>query len=214
MRRAREGAQNCSSTGHGAKRCSSAHTRLHGFPQRLPAASLSRNFSIAAIHKSFYASPVEFAINKLTPGEIPSLLGLIHELAQFEKLEVAATAEMLHEAFFGPRPAAGALVAHCGSDIVGYAIYFFTFSSFVGRPGIWLEDVYVRPAFRRQGLGKSLIKAVARIGAERNCGRYEWTALHWNQNALDCYKKLGAQIMDEWVLLRMNDDAMRRLCQV
>jgi GNAT superfamily N-acetyltransferase len=158
---------------------------------------------------------VDFAINKITPSEIPALLELIRELARFEKLEheVTATVNILHEAFFGPNPAAGALVARCGAEVAGYAIYFFTFSSFVGRPGIWLEDVYVRPAFRQQGLGRALIEVVARVGAERNCGRYEWTALNWNKNALDFYKKLSAEVMDEWVLLRMNADAMRRLAQ-
>ena len=158
---------------------------------------------------------MDFTINKITPNEIPSLLELIRELARFEKLEheVMATVDTLAESFFGPSPAAGALIAQRGAEIAGYAIYFFTFSSFVGRPGIWLEDVYVRPAFRQQGLGRALLEAVACVGAERNCGRYEWTALNWNQNALDFYKKLGAQAMDEWVLLRMNADAMRRLAK-
>jgi GNAT superfamily N-acetyltransferase len=158
---------------------------------------------------------VDFTINKITPSEIPALLELIRELARFEKLEheVTATVDTLTEAFFGPNPAAGALVAQSGAEIVGYAIYFFTFSSFVGRPGVWLEDVYVRPAFRQQGLGRALVEAVASVGAERNCGRYEWTALNWNKNALDFYKRLGAQVMDEWVLLRTNADAMRSLAE-
>ena len=122
-----------------------------------------------------------------------------------------ATQASLGEALFSPQPAAGALLARCGSETVGYAIYFFTFSSFVGRAGLWLEDVYVRPAFRKRGLGLALIKAAARIGVERNCGRFEWTALNWNQNALDFYRELGARTMDEWVLLRLNSDGMRRL---
>jgi GNAT superfamily N-acetyltransferase len=158
---------------------------------------------------------VDFAINKITPGEIPTLLELIRELARFEKLEheVTATVDTLYEGFFGPNPVVGALVAQHGSEVAGYAIYFFTFSSFVGRQGIWLEDLYVRPAFRQRGLGRALVEAVARVGVERNCGRYEWTALNWNQNALDFYKKLGAQVMNEWALLRMNADAMRCLAQ-
>jgi len=152
-------------------------------------------------------------ITPLTPGEIPILLELILELARFEKLEheVKATVESLHEAFFGKQPEAGALLAWSGGGAVGYAIYFFTFSSFVGRRGIWLEDVYVRPAFRQQGLGRALIKAVAEIGIEKDCGRFEWTALNWNKPALDFYGRLGARTMDEWVLLRMDSEGLRRV---
>lgn len=156
---------------------------------------------------------MEFQIRSISPSEVTILLELIRELAQFERLEheVQATAESLSESLFGPKPGAGALLARCGDQPAGYAIYFFTFSSFVGRRGIWLEDVYVRPAFRRCGLGKALIKAVAQIGVEQNCGRFEWTALNWNANALEFYRGLGAQAMDEWILLRMNHDGLRRL---
>jgi GNAT superfamily N-acetyltransferase len=153
------------------------------------------------------------SIDPITAAEIPLLLDLIRELARFEKLEneVEATVESLHESFLGSRPAAGAFLAKADGGVVGYAIYFFTFSSFLGRPGIWLEDVYVRSAFRRQGLGRRLIEAVARIGVERNCGRYEWTALNWNVNALNFYRRLGARAMDDWVLLRLNSDGLRRV---
>lgn len=146
-------------------------------------------------------------------AEIPKLLELIHELARFEKLEheVEATAESLTQSLFGPRPAAGALFARCDGEVAGYAIYFFTFSSFVGRAGIWLEDVYVRPPFRKRGLGRGLIEAVARIGVERGCGRFEWTALNWNEHALDFYRRLGARVMNEWVLLRINPPDLPRL---
>jgi GNAT superfamily N-acetyltransferase len=95
--------------------------------------------------------------------------------------------------------------------MAGYALYFFTFSSFIGRAGIWLEDLYVRPTLRRQGLGRALIEAVAGIGAEKNCGRFEWTALNWNENALDFYRKLGAQMMDDWVMIRLNAEGLKRL---
>jgi GNAT superfamily N-acetyltransferase len=156
------------------------------------------------------------AIAPLRPTEIPVLLELILELARFERLEheVVATVESLNESFFGQQPAAGALLAWSGSEPVGYAIYFFTFSSFVGRRGIWLEDVYVRPAFRHGGLGRALIKAVAEIGEEKNCGRYEWTALNWNKPALDFYQRLGARTMNEWVLLRLDEEGLRRVARL
>lgn len=156
---------------------------------------------------------MDFRIKALEPDEVPVLLELIRELARFERLEheVQATVESLRDSLFGPNPVAGALLVLCGSEPAGYALYFFTFSSFVGRRGIWLEDVYVRPQSRSRGLGRALIKAVAQVGAERNCGRFEWTALNWNFNALKFYRELGAQTMDEWILLRMNSEGLRRL---
>jgi GNAT superfamily N-acetyltransferase len=156
---------------------------------------------------------MDAVITKITPARIPELLKLIRELARFEHLEheVEATVESLRDSLFGSQPVAGALLADCNGMLVGYAIYFFTFSSFVGRRGLWLEDVYVRPQFRHKGLGRRLIEAVARIGAERNCGRFEWTALNWNRKTLDFYRALGARTMDEWVLLRLNAGELRRL---
>jgi GNAT superfamily N-acetyltransferase len=156
---------------------------------------------------------MDFSVNQITRDEVPALLELIRELARFEKLEheVEATEESLSECLLGANPVAGALLGRVQNELAGYALYFFTFSSFVGRPGIWLEDLYVRPAFRRQGLGRAMIEAVARIGADRNCGRFEWTALNWNKNALDFYRKLGAQMMDEWVLVRLNAEGLKRV---
>jgi GNAT superfamily N-acetyltransferase len=156
---------------------------------------------------------MSFAISQIAPAEIPDLLTLVRELARFERLEheVQATVESYHDAFFGPEPVAGALLARQGEELAGYAIYFFTFSSFVGRRGIWLEDVYVRPAFRQLGLGRALLARVARLAAQRCCGRFEWSALRWNQNALQFYANLGAKQLDEWVTFRMNDQAIKRL---
>jgi GNAT superfamily N-acetyltransferase len=152
-------------------------------------------------------------IEPVTRGGVPALLELIRELARFERLEeeVEATVGVLENSLFGPQAVAGALFARCDEQLAGYAIYFFTFSSFIGRPGIWLEDVYVRPEFRNRGAGRRLIEAVAQIGAERNCGRFEWTALDWNKHALDFYRRLGAQKRDEWVLLRMNSAELIKL---
>ena len=154
-----------------------------------------------------------FTINPVKSGELPSLLELIRELARFEKLEheVEAKVEDLAQSFFGHNPVAGALMARANQELAGYAIYFFTFSSFVGRRGIWLEDVYVRPQFRSNGLGRALIEAVARVGVDHHCGRFEWTALNWNKTALDFYTKLGAKTLDEWVILRLNAAGLTRL---
>jgi GNAT superfamily N-acetyltransferase len=156
---------------------------------------------------------MQFSIEPVTRGELPMLLELIRELARFEKLEheVESTVPLLEKSFFGPAAVAGALLAKNGGVVAGYAIYFFTFSTFVGRKGIWLEDLYVRPDFRKQGLGRSLIEAVARVGVENECGRFEWTALNWNKTALDFYEKLGAKALDEWVLLRLNDSGLKRV---
>lgn len=156
---------------------------------------------------------MDFTIAPITRAEVPELLELIRELAQFEKLEgeMQATIESLTHSFFGSPPAAGALLARGDGRVAGYAIYFFTFSSFLARPGIWLEDVYVRPPFRKQGLGKQLMEAVARIGVERGCGRYEWTALDWNTNALEFYRGLGAKVRKEWVLLRVEPEGLQKL---
>ena len=113
---------------------------------------------------------------------------------------------------FGGHPAAAALIATVDGMRAGYAIYFHTFSSFAGRPGIFLEDVYVRPQFRRRGLGSALLKEVAAIGMPcADCGRFEWIALRWNESALKFYESLGARVMDDWVLLRMNSQEIRNL---
>ena len=156
---------------------------------------------------------MDFKIDALQREDVPELLALIRELARFEKLEheVESTVELLSKAFFDSKPAAGALIARHGRETAGYAIYFYTFSTFVGRKGIWLEDLYVRPQFRKHGLGKALIESVARVGVEQGCGRFEWTALNWNKTALDFYDKLGAKALNEWVLLRMNNTGLKRL---
>jgi GNAT superfamily N-acetyltransferase len=152
-------------------------------------------------------------IAPIKPDEISALLEMIVELARFEHLEheVEVTEVSLRKALSGEPPAAGALIARENGQIAGYAIYFFTFCSFAGRRGMWLEDVYVRPPFRRRGLGTNLIKAVAKIAADNNCGRFEWAALKWNKTALDVYQKMGANIMEEWVMLRVQAEGIHKL---
>ncbi len=158
---------------------------------------------------------MEFAIEQLTRRDVPVLLELIRELARFEHLEqeVEATVESLTDSLLGPQAVAGALLARSGEEVVGYAIYFFTFSSFVGRRGLWLDDLYVRPAFRRRGLGQALLERAAAIAARHRCGRFEWIALRWNQNALRFYEKLGARQLEQWSLLRMEGQGVDALLQ-
>ena len=156
---------------------------------------------------------MNFSIAPITADEIPALLEMIRELARFERLEdeVEATVEILRESLCGPEPSASALLARCGDEPAGYALYYFTFCSFAGRPGLWLDDLYVRPEFRKRGLGKALIQEVARIGAGRNCARMEWIALDWNEKALEFYGKIGARKLDDWVLLRLNSESVKDL---
>ena len=158
---------------------------------------------------------IEFVIRTARINDVPDILAMIRELAAFENLEddLEVTAISLREALFGAHPAAIAIVASAGGEPAGYAIYYHTFSSFVGRPGIFLDDLYVRPAFRRNGLGRALLERVAKIGAQRNCGRFEWVALRWNENALRFYKKLGARVLDQWVMLRMGDHCLKQLAE-
>lgn len=152
-------------------------------------------------------------ITAATELDVPVLFAMIGELAEFEHLEgeLEVTADLLREALFGPRPVAEALMARVNGEPAGYAVYFHTFSTFVGRPGVFLEDVYVRPAYRRRGLGRALLQEVARTAARDRCGQYEWIALRWNSDALRFYHSLGARLMDDWVLLRMNGE---QLCQL
>jgi GNAT superfamily N-acetyltransferase len=147
-----------------------------------------------------------FTIKPATESDVPTLLAMIRELAEFEHLahELEVTGDSLRAALFGERPVAAALLARVDGFPAGYAVYYHTFSTFVGRPGIFLDDIYVRPEFRKRGIGRALLEAVAKIGIELGGGRFEWIALRWNENAFRFYRSLGAMVMDDWALLRMN----------
>lgn len=138
---------------------------------------------------------------------------MIRELAVFEKLEgiLVTTERDLQEAFFGERPAAGCLVVEVGGQLAGYAIHFATFSSFLGRPGLWLEDLYVRPEFRGLGVGKKLLEAVVEVAREKGYGRCEWCVLDWNQRAIDFYQSMGGEILDEWRIVRVGRERMEEM---
>jgi GNAT superfamily N-acetyltransferase len=152
-------------------------------------------------------------IRPATPNDIPHILQFIRELAEYEKLthQVTATEPLLHDNLFGDRPVAECLIAELDLSPVGFALFFHNFSTFLGRPGIYLEDLFVRPAARDKGVGRALLTHLAKIAVERNCGRLEWSVLDWNAPAIGFYNKLGATPMDEWTVMRVTGDALKNL---
>ncbi len=149
------------------------------------------------------------------PADATLILAFVAELADYEHLshELRATQDDITAALFGAAPRAFCDIAEDGREAVGFALWFYTFSSFRGRCGIWLEDLYVRPAFRGQGFGKALLKRVAHRCVEENLGRFEWSVLDWNEPSIRFYKGLGARLMDQWRICRVEDDALRRLAE-
>jgi GNAT superfamily N-acetyltransferase len=152
-------------------------------------------------------------ISAATPADLPAILDFIRKLAEYEHLSntVTATEADLRKHLFGPSPAAEVILAKIDNKPVGFALYFTTFSTFVGKPGIWLEDLFVLPEFRHRGIGRALLKAVASTAIERNCGRLEWSVLDWNEPAIQLYKKLGAVPMSDWTTQRVTGDTLLRL---
>jgi hypothetical protein len=147
-----------------------------------------------------------------TASDAPAILGLIRELAVFEQLEhlVVATPESLTQHLFGPRPAAEAVVAEQSGRLVAFALYFMNFSTFLGRPGLYLEDLYVQPAQRGAGLGRALLEHLGALAVERGCGRFEWSVLDWNVDAIRFYEKMGATVLPDWRICRVTGDALAR----
>jgi GNAT superfamily N-acetyltransferase len=147
------------------------------------------------------------------PEDVSLIVELIRELADFERLadQVEVDPARLDEHLFGPRPYAECVIAWVGSEAAGFALFFHNYSTFLGRPGIYLEDLFVRPVFRGQGHGEALLRHLASLAVERRCGRLEWSVLDWNQRAIDFYRKLGAEPMDEWTVFRVSGFALERL---
>ena len=154
-----------------------------------------------------------FHIRPAKPDDAPLILRFIRDLAEFEGLShvVAATEDSLRESLFGTNPNAEVALGFLGDDPVGFAVFFHTYSTFLGRRGMYLEDIFVMPEHRRKGLGTMLLRHVAGIAVERGCGRFEWSALDWNQNAARFYEGLGAVVLDEWRTFRMDGEALRNL---
>ncbi len=151
-----------------------------------------------------------------TPADIPLILELIRGLAEYERLagEAVATAADLEEALFGPRPAAEVVLAECDGEPAGFALFFVSFSTFLGKPGLYLEDLFVWPRFRGRGVGKRLMLHLARLAVERGHGRFEWSVLDWNAPAIGFYRRLGATPMEGWTVQRVSGEALRALAAI
>jgi GNAT superfamily N-acetyltransferase len=151
-----------------------------------------------------------FTLRPAAPADLPAIVGLIRELADFEHLShlVVVTPESLKPHLFGPRPAAEAVVAEVDGALVAFALFFTNFSTFLGRPGLYLEDLYVQPVHRSAGLGKALLQHLGALAVERGCGRFEWSVLDWNENAIRFYEKMGATVMPDWRICRVAGDAL------
>ena len=153
------------------------------------------------------------SIRPATEADVHLVLAFIRELAEYERLshEVVATEETLRRTMFGPRPEAEVLLADLDGGPVGFAVFFSTYSTFLARSGVHLEDVFVRPASRGRGVGRALLAEVARVAVSRGCGRLEWAVLDWNESAIGFYRGLGARPMDEWTVYRLDGEGLARL---
>jgi len=161
-------------------------------------------------------SETPIRIERATEGDVPLILELIQGLAVYEKLahEVTATEAGLRETLFSARPAADVVIAYAGDTPAGFALFFPNYSTFLGKPGLYLEDLFVRPEYRGQGLGLALMKRLAQIAVERGCGRFEWSVLDWNEPAIGFYESLGAKLMDGWSIVRVNGEALTALAGI
>ena len=159
------------------------------------------------------SAAADHAIRPAVVGDVDEILRLIRELAEYEKLAHMAvgTTAQLREALFGARPSCEALIAERRGRAVGFALYFTTFSTFLCKPGLYLEDLFVEPAHRGAGIGKALLRRLASLAAERGCGRLEWRVLDWNEPSIRFYESLGASLMKEWILVRMTRPEFEKL---
>lgn len=161
-------------------------------------------------------NPETFSIRPATRADVALVLSFVKDLAEYEKLShlVVATEDAIAQELFGPKSHTEVLLGHSGTEPVAFAVYFHNFSTFLGKKGLYLEDLYVRPAYRRRGFGRAMLLRIARIAAERNCGRLEWSVLDWNEPAIFFYETLGASIMHEWKLVRVTGDALEKLARM
>jgi len=156
-----------------------------------------------------------FSIRFATKQDVPLILAFIKELADYEKLlpEVVATESVLEETLFGPNKTAEVILGYEKNEPVSFALFFHNFSTFLGRPGIYIEDLYVKDTQRGKGIGQKMLQFLARLALERKCGRLEWWVLDWNEPAIQFYKKIGALPMDEWTVFRMTEEALKKMAE-
>jgi GNAT superfamily N-acetyltransferase len=157
--------------------------------------------------------PETCRIRPAAPADVPLILSMIRELAEFEKLarEVTATEADLKTALFGARPHAECVIAELGGKPAGFALFFHNFSTFLAKPGIYLEDLYVKSELRGKGVGRALLAHLASLAVRRGCGRFEWAVLDWNEPAIKFYQSLGAKMMEDWKINRLTGKALERL---
>ena len=148
-----------------------------------------------------------------TERDVPLILSFIKELAEYERLshKVVATEQLLRASLFGERPAAEVVIGNYGDEPAGFALFFHNFSTFLGRPGIYLEDLYVTPSLRGRGVGRAMLAYLAKLAKKRDCGRLEWSVLDWNEPAIKLYKSIGATPMDDWTVFRVTEETLHGL---
>ena len=156
-----------------------------------------------------------FRIEPATERDVPALLRMIRGLAEYERLShmVVATEAGLRDSLFGPHPAAEAVIGRAGDEAAGFAVFFATYSTFLAQPGLYLEDLYVEPRWRRRGLGRKLLAYVAGVAAARGCGRLDWSVLNWNEPAMRFYRGIGAGPVADWTVFRLSGEALSRLAR-
>ena len=154
-------------------------------------------------------------IKKAEVNDIPVIIGFIRKLAEYEKLshEVTATNDLLKESLFSKDTTAYSIIGYVDNEPIAFALYFFNYSTFLGKKGLYLEDLFVLPEYRKNGVGKQMLKHLANIALENNCGRFEWSVLDWNEPAIQFYKNLGAELKDEWVIARISGKNLQKLAE-
>lgn len=159
------------------------------------------------------SDPAGLSITIATERDVAQILEFIKALAEYERMadSVVATEEGLRATLFGPRPFAECVIARLEGAPAGFALFFHNYSTFLGRPGVYLEDLFVKPELRGKGVGRALLKYLAKVALDRNCGRLEWTVLDWNESAIGFYKSLGAEPLEEWTIFRLKGSALERL---